>query len=277
MVLLREQLFSSRWGKKMDKRFIAHTDYIDNRANTTNAILRCVLEQALPRRLDTMEKIDEIPRDFRCYDNDCIPLGDLNWVRAWLSHVPDAKDPLLTPIEVPDAMARHLHREYFRCLGKDIPPTCLDGSRYFLKDADTLKKWNSLLYDGKLSGFIESDTLYTVSEKVNFLSEWRVFVYQDIEQGAFNYLGDPMMFPDTEAIHDMVSSWKTAGEPHPRAYTLDVGIISDPRTKRHSTVPIEVHPFVACGLYGFSDPVIADMLVAGYEWYRDDAPKRRMN
>lgn len=81
-----------------------------------------------------------------------------------------------------------------------------------------------------------------------------------------------MMFPGSDAVHDMIALWRGSGEPHPKAYTLDVGIIADKETGEHVTVPIEVHPFVACGLYGFSDPVIADMLVAEYEWYRDDAP-----
>lgn len=255
----------------MDKRFIAHRDYLDNTANISNVLLRSVLAHALPRRLDMLEYVDEMPKDFTAYDKNCIPIGDLNWVREWLSNIPEAKDPMLTPLEIPDAMRSHLHREYFWSYGKDIPHEYFNGSEYFIKDAQTLKKWNSLLYDGEVSGFIEDDVLYTVSEKVNFLSEWRIFVYEDIEQGAYNYLGDPMIFPDAESIHDMIVTWKTSGAVRPRAYTLDVGIIADNKTGRRHTVSIEVHPFVACGLYGFSEPVIADMLVAGYEWYRDEA------
>lgn len=256
----------------MDKRFIAHRDYLDNTANISNVLLRSVLLHALPRRLDILEYVDEMPSDFSEYDKNCIPVGDLNWVREWLSHLPEAKDPFLTPLEVPAPMAGHLHREYFKSYGRDLDELHFDASKYFLKDADTLKKWNSLLYDGEVSGLVVPDTLYVVSEKVNFLSEWRVFVHEDAEQGAFNYLGDPMMFPGSDAVHDMIALWRGSGEPHPKAYTLDVGIIADKETGEHVTVPIEVHPFVACGLYGFSDPVIADMLVAGYEWYRDDAP-----
>ena len=259
----------------MDKRFIAHTDYIDNNANVSCILLSAVLSQCLPKRLDSSEKVEYVPSagDFDYSDPNLIPLGDLNWARNWLSHVPDAADPALTPIEIPNAMLPFVGREYFWLLGKDIGSEHRDGSNWFLKDVDTLKKWNSLLYECDLSEFIEDDTLYSISEKVNFLSEWRVFVYEDAEQGAYNYLGDPMMFPDSDTVHEMIAAWRDdALDPRPRAYTLDVGIMSDGNVRR--TVPLEVHPFVACGLYGFSAPIIADMLIAGYEWYRDEAGKQ---
>lgn len=266
----------------MDKRFVAHRDYLDNQENISCVLLRSCLLHALPRRLDSLEYVDEMPdaETIASFDGNVIPVGDLAWVRQWLSNVPGAADPTLTPIEIPDAMLPFAGREYFRSLGRDIDEAHLSTERYFIKDVDTLKRWNSLLYNGEVAGLIEPGTTYSVSEKVSFLSEWRVFVFEDAERGAYSYLGDPMLFPDADAIHEMVTAWKEdALAARPRAYTLDVGVISSPDDPRadgqgHVTVPIEVHPFVACGLYGFDDAaVIADMLVAGYEWYRDEAAR----
>lgn len=257
----------------MDKRFIAHKDYLANEANLSCIIEKYVLKDAIPRRVDKIEWIENFPDDFSQYlDKNCIPIGDLNWVRDWLSHTPYSADPNMTPLEIPDALLPFVNREYFWARGSEMDSKYMDGNKYFLKDIDTLKKWNSWIYEGDLSEFIEPNTFYSVSEKVNFLSEWRVFVYEDFPKGVCNYLGDPIMFPNRETIYSMIAAMREdILKPHPRAYTLDVGVVIDKESNNQITVPIEVHPFVACGLYGFSDPVIVDMLVAGYEWYRDEA------
>lgn len=268
----------------MDKRFIAHRDYIENRANISCVELQAVLAEALPRRLDTLEKIDDLPSDLSSAgydDGNCVPLGDLSWVSRWLSLLPSAADPDMTPLEIPKSLVPFACRYYETMRGSDIPCDLLDGKKYFLKDVSHLKRWNSLLYEGDLSRFIDPDVFYSISEKVDFLSEWRVFVYEDIPQAAQNYLGDPLIFPDRERIYDMIRAYRDSGIAHPRAYTVDVGIISKENDSSadklgHVSVPIEVHPFVACGLYGFSDRVIADMLVAGYEWYAKEAPGKRI-
>lgn len=236
----------------MDKRFIAHRDYLENRENISCIIERSCLVQALPRRLDTLEYVNELPdaETIASFDENIVPIGDLNWVRTWLSCIPEASDPNLTPIEIPNAMMPFAGREYFRSLGRDIDEAHRDASKFFLKDIDTLKKWNSLLYDGEISGLLNPDTTYSVSEKVIFLSEWRIFVYEDVARRTCNYLGDPILFPNAETIHEMISNWRDDSlAARPRAYTLDVGVISAPENPKadalgHVTVPIEVHPFV---------------------------------
>jgi len=62
----------------------------------------------------------------------------------------------------------------------------------------------------------------------------------------------------------MVNAYRE--EPHPEAYTLDVGVRRG--VQGAITEPIEVHPFVACGLYGFDGDALPDMLAKGAEWYR---------
>lgn len=277
----------------MDIRFVAHRAFIDNEENLSSKELLHALTWALPKRFDTLERMEEIPNSLGELKNalgitsneeltNIVPIGDLRFVSSWLALMPNATDPSMTPLEIPPSLRKFACRKWRLCKGKDIPADEMDASRYFVKDADTLKKWNSLLYDGEISGFIELDTTYAISEKVNFLSEWRVFVNDGRIVGAENYLGDPILFPSRETIYDIVRTLENSHEA-PGAYTLDVGVMSAyrncenngiiPDTQGYVTVPIEVHPFVACGLYGFSDPrELPDMLARGYNWYFRDAP-----
>lgn len=199
----------------------------------------------------------------------CIPIGTVQFVGKWLETL-GAADPKMTPLEVPAALSAYLGREYFVSKGTDIPAECLDGSKWFVKDAGQLKKWNSNLYDDRdLSCFIEPDELYVVSQRVPLVSEWRVFVFEDEIVGCENYSGELLAFPDGKRLEEMATTY--AADLHPSAYTLDVGVLKD-----GTTIPIEIHPFVACGLYGFNDSVLLNMFEGGWLWYfsqSDGCPK----
>lgn len=276
----------------MDIRFVAHAPYIDNRENLSCVELLHALNWALPRRRDSLERIDDVPdtlseleellgvateSDFAAI----VPVGDLGFVSRWLALMPNAADPSMTPLEIPPSLRKFAGRKWRLSLGGDLSGDDFDPSKTFLKDADTLKKWNSLLCGGNMFGLVDRDTVYAVSEKVDFLSEWRTFINDGQIVGVENYLGDPTIFPERESLFDMVRTMQATGEA-PGAYTLDVGVMAaakaanlrgTQRNDGHVTVPIEVHPFVACGLYGFSDPrELPDMIVSGYNWYYKDAP-----
>lgn len=106
------------------------------------------------------------------------------------------------------------------------------------------------------------DGNYLISEVVDIKSEWRAFVYKGKLVGLQNYLGDFTRFPDAAAIKSMVNAYSDC----PTAYTLDVGV------NDRGTFVIEVHPFVSCGLYGFSDNrILPQMFKAGYEWMKNAA------
>lgn len=277
----------------MDIRFVAHAPYIDNRENLSCIELLHALNWAVPRRLDSLERIDDVPdtlgelKELLGVVNESdfatiVPVGDLGFVSRWLTLMPNAADPSMTPIEIPPALRKFAGRRWRLSLGDELLGDDFDSHKTFLKDADTLKKWNSLLCGGDMSGLVDRDTTYAVSEKVDFLSEWRTFVNDGRIVGIENYLGDPTLFPEREILFDMVRKMQAAGEA-PGAYTLDVGVMAAGSTSHlrstqisdgHATVPIEVHPFVACGLYGFSDPrELPDMIISGYNWYYKDAPR----
>lgn len=254
----------------MDRLFKLQKEWYDEARFPDPALVARLLEYRAPYYLDKW--------CFASFDDDpaleedglkCVPIGTIQFVGKWLETL-DATDPKMAPLEVPAALSPYLGREYFKAQGCDIPAECLDGSKWFIKDAGHLKKWNSNLYDDRdLGYFVEDDGFYIVSRRVKLASEWRTFVYEDEIVGCENYSGDLLGFPDKKTLKAMVAAY--AEDIHPKAYTLDVGVIEG-----GATIPIEIHPFVACGLYGFNDPVMLNMYEAGWLWYfeqSDGCPK----
>lgn len=160
----------------------------------------------------------------------------------------------MKPIEVPEELRKYLNREYYILKGKDIPNE-VKNENYFFKDADTLKKWNNSLNPYDLT--LDDNTNYVVSKRINFDSEYRVFIYENEVVGIKNYLGNILIFPDVDYINTIINEYNG-----PAAYTLDIGIYNN------KTDLIEIHPFVSCGLYGFSDKCIIPMLEKGFSWYK---------
>lgn len=258
----------------MDRLFVIQQSYAVNLIDHSAQSYMVALRMFCPRYLDKIAIHDGGTSAFLPGGQTAsvIPVGTIEYVRDCLRTQRDAGvyghsqhiDVEMTPIEVPDALLPYVGREYHRMLGKDIPEEMLDGRKWFAKDATHLKRWNSALHDfGTLRHLIEPDVTYVVSERVPFVSEWRLFAYEDEVVACQNYLGDPLAFPDARTIRQMVSAYATTIRP--KAYTLDLGVIE--RDGKHQTVPIEVHPFVSCGLYGMFDMLIPDMLEAGYQWY----------
>lgn len=95
---------------------------------------------------------------------------------------------------------------------------------------------------------------YIISDVVDIKSEWRAFVFCDRLFDIRRYAGDFKVFPDIKLIEEMIKDYKTS----PAAYTLDVGI------NDNGTFIIEVHPFVSCGLYGFSHYLLPEMAIKGF-------------
>lgn len=240
----------------MDKIFVIEKEYATK--NIDGIHLRYLLAKLSKYHLDKM-MVMTIEEAHNITGEKVIPVGDIEFVQSFLPEK-------MLPLEVPACLRRFVARDYDIMKGCEIPNDIMENQgNYFFKDADTLKKWNSSLEIGDVGRFIESDTNYVVSRKVNFLSEYRVFVFEDEVQACQYYIGDPLLFPERKYIETLVSEY--SNHKHPEAYTLDVGIFEN--KSGYCTDIIEVHPFVACGLYGFSDRCIPEMLEAGYEWYKN--------
>lgn len=192
------------------------------------------------------------------WNADTIPVGNLVFVAKAMSAVLGTP-ACVKPIEIPDSLLSFCRREYKKMPGsKIIGAEYADASKYFIKDISELKSWNSLLQIGDVSAQIDPDRMYSVSTKLNFGAEYRIFVCRESILGIQRYVGDPLIFPDAETVRAMIKAYDA--EEHPRSYTLDIGITDN------GTVPIEVHNFCSCGLYGLYDRDILIMLQDGWDW-----------
>ena len=247
----------------MNRLFVVDTTALPE-YGSDGELIRYVCEHYISRTLDRVVYTDNPSKEksvvYKGHEYKVIPITTVKKTEEYLKNVYDIGMP---PIEVPEELRKY-RTGYEVLQGKDILKDKANG-RYFIKRIDKLKSWNNLLYDGNVSSYIEPDALYSVSLRHNILSEWRVFVYKKEVVACQHYLGSPLKFPDANLIDDMIYYYKTNV---PEAYTLDVAVIGDTGEKI-KTIPIEIHPFVACGLYGFEDKIILDMWDAGFRWYLD--------
>lgn len=222
-----------------------------------------VLEEAIHRDELTQMSTVEHAASAEAFGPDCLPIGDIPFIEGWLWKNYQKK---MEPIEVPECLRKpeFLKRRYYLAEKKDLPFN--SRQKYFVKSISGLKGFNSALYDGVVPGWgVLPNGRYVVSEWIEFLSEFRIFVHHDRVISIQPYLGMPLMFPNAYKIRKMVKEYKNDTK-RPGAYTMDIGVSRDREGVVH-TVIIGVHPFASCGLYGFCSPEIPDMLEEGIRYY----------
>ncbi|AFK94289.1 MULTISPECIES: ATP-grasp domain-containing protein [Thermoanaerobacterium] len=187
------------------------------------------------------EKYDYILTDTVLKDSDRIPVGSLDFVFTYLKYKPK---PINIPMEL--RKDKYLKRTIYEANKKDIK----FDKKLFVKSATEYKSFTGI---AKSCDEVPEGT-YIVSDVIDIKSEWRAFVFCDRLLDVRRYAGDFRVFPDIKLIEEMIKDYKTS----PDAYTLDVGI------NNNGTFVIEVHPFVSCGLYGFSHYLLPEMFVKGF-------------
>ena len=250
-------------GACMDRLFVMDSAYLDDKYDIDSKMIHNLLKTYAARNLDVYhvaDDISDIDKIKSKYTKQIIPIGGLDFMRKALDYL-GASDRALTPIEVPDCLLKFVGRLYSKYTGKellDMPKEFREN--HFIKDIDHLKKFNNLLYLGNdIANMIEPDTNYSVSSIVKFKSEYRVFVHRGEIKAVQNYLGDVLTFPKRDVIVDCVEIL-SKHMPELKSYTLDIGV------RDGLTCVIEVHNFISCGLYGFYDEVLLDMLANGVEY-----------
>lgn len=101
-------------------------------------------------------------------------------------------------------------------------------------------------------GYQEENPEIYISEVMNFVSEYRVFVRYGEVLDCKHYWGDPMVFPDAAIIKAAISKYQSA----PDAYGIDFAV-----TKEGKTVLIEVNDAWALGCYGLEMHLYAKFLI----------------
>ena len=150
----------------------------------------------------------------------------------------------INPIEVPKCLRTEefLKRDYRVVPFNDIP-----HGTYFVKDASRLKHYTFFgdteqLFTGREAGRVDRSHMFQVSEIEDILSEYRVYVIGGEIVNICNYDGSVLIFPDTTLVCKANGLYKTRSD-YPKSLTIDVMI-----TKKGTEI-IEIHPFIACGLY----------------------------
>lgn len=193
---------------------------------------------------------------------DYVPVGTVQFVLAYIDRfILKRGGFLIRPLNVPVALqsyaGRHLcdhviddeSREgiYEHWKGKIGE----DGSMFVKSNERIKSKVNDFYYAGDL---LDKDELpdgeYQISSRIDIISEYRCFVYNDRLVGIQYYSGDFTVFPDVRTIEYMLSEYRYdyGNGNAPQAFTLDVAVTSEGKT-----VVMEVHEFFSCGLYGFDD------------------------
>ena len=114
-------------------------------------------------------------------------------------------------------------------------------------------------YKSKYSLTLNSTHLYEVSEHVNILSEYRIFVLDNEIYSINNYGGDVCLFSDIPLIKKAIMLWSF--QPNcPKSYSLDVAIT--PR----GTMILECHILFSTGIYS---TVNGTKLLYGYRDAKD--------
>ena len=246
----------------MDNLFIIDLGNIDS-FDSDKEIIKYVCNNYANRNLDKVLYSSEIPTEkelkIQGRNYKVIFISNIERTRKFLK---DVYNVAMLPIELPVELQRY-NPTYKQMWGKDIPEEYKNGE-YFIKCIDELKSWNNLLIDGNCSEYIKDKSRYAISNRYDILSEWRVFVDEKEVEAVENYSGSPVVFPDSNVIKSLLQNYTINV---PRAFTLDIAIIK--KGVEEYTTPLEVHPFVSCGLYGYCDQKLLNMWAKGQQWYID--------
>jgi hypothetical protein len=100
---------------------------------------------------------------------------------------------------------------------------------------------------------LPDDTELYVSEPVDFISEFRVYIHRHDIVNCFRYKGSPWYAPRHDTVLEMLISVKN--DKMPIAYSIDVGILKDTK----ETVLVECNDGFALGNYGVYARKYAEM------------------
>lgn len=207
---------------------------------------------------DYRHEITENPDGYEIGD---VPIGSVEFVNGHLLNHGFGK---LTHETIPQG----LRQPYF--LGREVltgkweEVQALPGDEVFVKPGRYPKSFEAMTL-GKNAALLptplqKADEPLFLSEVLHDIaSEWRVFVRRGdiMDLRPYSYDAWPVV-PDESMVRQMIDAYIDA----PPAYALDVAVLGSGRT-----VLIEVHDFIAIGLYGFESPALPAMYASAWHSY----------
>lgn len=193
-----------------------------------------------------VESVEEIK-------NKGIPIGSLEFVKDYIEKIENKE--MSKPINIPKILLEEklLVREVQ--ITNDLNEVFEnDNEKLFIKSNDKYKDICGLYNINEAKKIPNGE--YLVSEIVDFISEWRIFVHENKIVGVNQYLGE-FIYPDLNFVQEIVDKYKS----EIKSYTIDIGILEDGKNDI-----VEIHPFVSCGLYGFNDyKLMPIMMINGFK------------
>jgi len=165
------------------------------------------------------------------------------------------------PLNVPGALVdtELVGRPIWKGVTAATVPAALPA-QVFAKSAARYKGFVDIVDRASLPEALAAHGPLDLSAVVDFGDEWRAFVHAGQLVGLHCYSGLFSAVPSTSFIEKAISAI-SSGLPKLRSYTIDIGFVGD------TEAIVEVHPFVACGLYGFRDyRILLSMFDHGYGW-----------
>lgn len=146
-----------------------------------------------------------------------------------VEEVMDSMGVRLIPMDYPEELKDFLGRKIWKSSLFTITSHA-DSWHVFVKPIWDVKRFSGTVLDKsedliKLGGGLEDIDVWC-SEKVNFISEWRLWVLHGEIIGLTPYRGKWDAFPDAEVLRRAVGAFRSA----PAAYTLDFGVTDTGKT-----------------------------------------------
>lgn len=165
----------------------------------------------------------------------------------------------LCPLDYPDELRPFLGRKIWQSTLFTIT-SHTDDWHVFVKPVEEIKRFHGTVLDKsedliQLGGGLEDIDVWC-SEKVNFISEWRLWVLEGNIVGLTHYKGRWDVFPDTNVLKDAVAAYHHA----PAGYALDFGVTDDGRT-----LLVEVSDGYGLASFGLSPCLYMKVLLARWE------------
>ena len=184
-----------------------------------------------------------------------VPIGSVDFVETALRLLGGSH---ISPLRLPDYVPEKYLRRRLSIVSASSAVREIASqwgiSQVFLKSASRLKCDFSDVYSVTAPMPSTEDRLL-VSEVIEIRSESRAFVFNGRLVDLRFYAGDFWSLPDRESTREIIEG---IGR-ELTAYTLDLALTEDGHT-----VVIEIHPFIACGLYGAEVPI--EMYSAAWYW-----------
>jgi len=167
------------------------------------------------------------------------------------------------PLNIPIYLYPMLKRDVHVTSGEDFKRFYLNrnGPRpIFAKPNDRLKEWASGVLtnhglDSIMMDEIRDESEVLVSDVVEMLSEYRVFVDMGKIVGIKNYRGEFDIFPDMKYINRCFEIYEASGD-HPVSYTLDFAV-----SAKGETTFVEANDAWSIGSYGLEYDVYTKLLI----------------